>query len=74
MRATRSGRDDKFVGSEMLNCRSLGSGRDDKGEGGASIGEWLLAEGTAGPSNAATRFARDDKGDGGVLLGICGGH
>jgi len=32
-----SGRDDKFVAPERLNCRSLGYARDDKGEGGASI-------------------------------------
>jgi hypothetical protein len=33
----RFGRDDKFVGSEILNYRSLGCARDDKGEGGAPI-------------------------------------
>ena len=27
------GRDDKFIGSERLNCRSLGFARDDKGHG-----------------------------------------
>ena len=36
--ALRSGRDDKFTAPERLNCRSLGFARDDKGEGGASIG------------------------------------
>ena len=33
----RSGRDDKFIAPERLNCRSLGCARDDKGEGDASI-------------------------------------
>jgi hypothetical protein len=33
----RSGRDDKFIAPESLNCRSLGYARDDKGEGSASI-------------------------------------
>ena len=36
--ALRSGRDDKFIAPERLNCRSLGFARDDKGEGGTSIG------------------------------------
>ena len=35
--ALRSGRDDKFIAPERLNCRSLGFARDDKGEGDASI-------------------------------------
>jgi len=35
--ALRSGRDDKFIAPERLNCRSLGFARDDKGDGGASI-------------------------------------
>ena len=33
-----SGRDDKFIAPERLNCRSLGFARDDKGEASASIG------------------------------------
>jgi hypothetical protein len=37
LRATRSGRDDKFIAPERLNCRSLGYARDDKGEGRDSI-------------------------------------
>ena len=33
----RSGRDDKFIAPERLNCRSLGCARDDKREGGAAV-------------------------------------
>jgi hypothetical protein len=33
----RSGRDDKFIAPEILNCRSLGYARDDKGDGRAPI-------------------------------------
>jgi hypothetical protein len=43
--ALRSGRDDKFVGSERLNCRSLGYARDDKGEGDAFMESSCRTEG-----------------------------
>ena len=52
------------------NCRSLHfatPGRDDKGEGGASVRIKLLVERTAGPS-ASLRSGRDDKGEGSVFI------
>jgi hypothetical protein len=39
------------------NCRSLHFGRDDKGEGSAFSGHWLVAGGTAGPSAALPRIS-----------------
>src|SRR5271156_362585 len=47
-----SGRDDKFVGSERLNCRSLGCARDDK------------FVGSEGLNCRSLGCARDDKGEG----------
>ena len=69
-----SGRDDKFIAPERLNCRFLGFARNDKGEDGA-----LLKFG--GPTNypngcrsflpqlaAGKSAARDDKGEGGASI------
>jgi hypothetical protein len=45
----RSGRDDKFISPERLNCRSLGYARDDKGEGDASMKSGCWTEGAFRP-------------------------